>query len=340
MGATVSTNKLAAAFTANNGKIFYVLFEESFEKNCHPHTPSWCCVAIGELAQVLRVIFISGSSCEGGMRKGAGGRDITPEGYIAGWLKQLANPVEFTDRPIELESSDSWRSTVPKEQLAKVCEKLNKVGHADVATALEAGQKVQVSLFEDAELLSGMYDSILLGAWRVIGDTPLYANRVPELGHLPTKAKGGKQDLPRFYKVSPRTADILIEGSDGQWRCEGWAYSYVASFVAGLWEAELSEPGSYRARIKAYRDAIKSADLIPKQGVKVVVDTTVTLEKYQERAVRGLIADAPHILAGSDVQFDVPEDDHMLFRVTNLPPKCTTWSITERSPAKQQSLLA
>ena len=41
MGSTVSTNKLAAAFKTNSGKTMYVLFEETYESNCYPRTPSW-----------------------------------------------------------------------------------------------------------------------------------------------------------------------------------------------------------------------------------------------------------------------------------------------------------
>ena len=40
MGSTVSTGKLAAAFKATSGKIMYVLFEETYEANCYPRTPS------------------------------------------------------------------------------------------------------------------------------------------------------------------------------------------------------------------------------------------------------------------------------------------------------------
>ena len=40
MGSTVSTGKLAAAFRATGGKIMYVLFEETYEANCYPRTPS------------------------------------------------------------------------------------------------------------------------------------------------------------------------------------------------------------------------------------------------------------------------------------------------------------
>ena len=84
MGSTVSTNKLAAAFKTTSGKTMYVLFEETYESNCYPRTPRWGCLMMGEIANTMRGIFRSAGSCEGGMLKGAGGRDISPEGYIQG----------------------------------------------------------------------------------------------------------------------------------------------------------------------------------------------------------------------------------------------------------------
>ena len=97
MGATVSTGKLAAAFATAAGKIIYVLFEQTYEKNCHPHRPEWSCTFIGSIEMAMKWIFLSASSCEGGMLQNRSGQ-ITPEGYIAGWLKELASPVEFQDQ--------------------------------------------------------------------------------------------------------------------------------------------------------------------------------------------------------------------------------------------------
>lgn len=77
MGATVTTGKRAAAFKAPSGQNFYVLFEETYEKNCTPHTPHWNCILFGDLIAAMERIFRHASACEGGMLQGRGG-SITP----------------------------------------------------------------------------------------------------------------------------------------------------------------------------------------------------------------------------------------------------------------------
>jgi hypothetical protein len=92
MGATVVTSKTVAAFrNPKNGDVIYVLFEQSYEKNCYPHTPSWDCRAIGTFEQVFRRVFMSGSSCEGGSLQVRGG-NTKPETYIKGWRICFSEP--------------------------------------------------------------------------------------------------------------------------------------------------------------------------------------------------------------------------------------------------------
>jgi len=53
MGATVTTGKRAAAFTAPSGQNIYVLFEQTYEKNCTPHSPHWNCILFGDISAQL-----------------------------------------------------------------------------------------------------------------------------------------------------------------------------------------------------------------------------------------------------------------------------------------------
>ncbi|MPQ69430.1 hypothetical protein [Pseudomonas sp. MWU12-2323] len=342
MGSTVSTGKLVAVFTAYSGKRFYVMFEETYESNCFPRTPRWSCYAIGDLNAVMKAIFEAGSHCEGGMLKGAGGRDVTPEGYIAGWLKELSNPVEFTDRPIKLESGASFNASIPNGQLESAKAKLISLGRDDIASVLEEGKSANFSLYGGAELVAALYDGKAMGPWRIIksGETPLCGARSPDLGYDPVKAKAFGLDVPRFYKISENDTSRLIQGSDGNWRCEGWDYSYVARYVKTLWEAELREPGSYRARIKAYREAVKSAPCIPKHGVRIVVDTNIALQEYDQGIVNRATTQLPHTTIGNEVRLEMPEEASMLYFVTGLPVSCTKWVITDSAPTEQLCLLA
>ena len=105
MGATITTGKRAAAFRTNAGDVRYVLYEQTYCKNTYPHTPRWECGAIGSVEQVLRYVFRGAADCEGGMLRSQSG-PLTPEGYIAGWLVELAAPRRIVDREIPLEVED------------------------------------------------------------------------------------------------------------------------------------------------------------------------------------------------------------------------------------------
>ncbi|MBB3105449.1 hypothetical protein [Azomonas macrocytogenes] len=50
----------------------------------------------------------------------AGGRAITPEGYIVGWLKELENPVELDDYKFDLSVTDGWSVVIGSDDFAKV----------------------------------------------------------------------------------------------------------------------------------------------------------------------------------------------------------------------------
>ena len=342
MGSTVSTGKMAAAFTPASGIPCYLLFEETYEKNCYPHTQSWSCVAMGSLEAVVRIVFLSGSSCEGGSLQGANGRYITPEGYIAGWLSELANPVAFTDRTITLDAVSRYNPSIPSEQLGTAMAKLIALGRQDIAKELGQGNTVSLSLHSDCQVLVALYDRTTMAPWRIIQshDVPLTGTRTPALGYAPEKAKLYDLTMPRFYKIKELDDNRLIQAEDGSWSCAGWEYACVANYVTNLWETELCEPGTYRARIKAYREAIRGAPYIPAHGVKVVVDTTIVIEDYEQGSVDRTVAALPSTRDGNVLRFEVPTDDSMLYRVTALPAKCTKWIITESAPTEQLSLLA
>lgn len=327
MGATVTTDKAAAAFKAVNGKVMYVLFEKTYEKNCHPHTPEWGCFFIGEIGAAMRGVFLHASSCEGGMLQNRNGR-ITPEGYISGWLEKLADPVEFRDRTITLKANDEWNAAVPNDSLEKVSQKLAALGRQDLLDTLTGGS-IELSLYADADLLANLYDGSVLAPWRIIRGSaaPIYGVLNADLGYAPTSAKTYDVYVPNALKVDGENR--LIQGEDGAWRCQGWEYSIVQSYICRLWEAELREPGSYRKRIKVFRDALKTAPLMP-QGVKVVVNRTIPLDSsYQQGNVEKMSKESVAVTTASGFEIAIPAipdpDDNLLWHLMQLPVACTSW---------------
>jgi hypothetical protein len=152
MGSTVSTGKLAAAFKTTSGTTIYALYEQTYESNCYPHTPSWGCILLGDISAALRGIFRSASSCEGGMLKGAGGRDISPEGYVAGWIKELANPYQFGDRNIDVFIAAGYSAPLVHDQMESTKARMIAKGFELEATKLENGERLSLSLYEHGEL--------------------------------------------------------------------------------------------------------------------------------------------------------------------------------------------
>ncbi|MCF5381983.1 hypothetical protein GIW05_00405 [Pseudomonas syringae] len=339
MGSTISTAKLVAAFPSVSGAPFYVMYEESYESNVHPRTPRWSCVALGSLERIMRRIFASGSSCEGGMLKGSSGRDISPEAYISGWLKELANPVICQDHTITLEAGNSWRSAIPDSELENTMARLVSLGRQDIATELEEKKSIKLSLHAESALIEALYVGGSMSPWRIIPDTSAHhwEKRIPELGYAPAKTKVFDVKVPRFYKINPNEHNRLILDEGGQWRCAGWDYSIVGSYVVGLWESEMLEPGSYRTRIKAYREALKGSPYLPKLGVKIVIDTSVELKGWQKSTLDKVFANVPHNATGSQVRLDVPEDSSDLYSVFQLN-ECITWEVRECDAAEQPCL--
>ena len=327
MGATISTAKLAAAFKADNGNTYYVLFEQTYEKNCYPHTPSWSCVSIGSLATVLQRVFGSAAACAGGGLRVRGGLS-SPQQYIADWLVELANPVLMHNVNFSLKIGEDFYAPIPKEKANGILKDLTEKGHEQIAQVLQAGGSCDGSIYANPDLVEAVYGNRYTAPWRIIRVTPLHAGRVPELGYCPEPSKAAVPPPPAILKVDRETR--LIQQEDGAWRCVGWEYQAIGDFVQSLWEQELREPGTYHKRIKAFTKAMQEAPSIH-SGMKVVVDMQVPLaSKWAHENREGL--QEKHLI-GIEVtpnargfEFSAPTNNpKALYHVCALPRECTTW---------------
>lgn len=339
MGSTVSTAKLAAAFATPQGP-FYVLFEQTYEKNVHPHESRWGCVAIGEVTHVMEKVFRSAAACEGGMLKGASGRDITPEGYIAGWLKELSCPVEYHDHDVVLECSSSYRAAIPEEKLQAALTTLAGLGRQGIASKIRSGERVSLSMHEDGKLIQELYETLSLAPWRIIQSymMPICGARREDLGYQPAKANGFDMTMPSFRKISETEQSLLMQKPDKRWVCNGWSSGYMSDYVNNLWKVELKEPGSYRARIKAFRSAMKNAPLIPNAGVEIIVDTSVEVRRYESGVIKSALDAMQHVREGSIVRIPVHSSCPLDYHATALPAECTSWMIPGSDEMVQNSL--
>lgn len=332
MGSTVSTGKLIGAFKGPTGDPVYVMFEQTYDTNTCPRTPRWSARMIGDVAATLKNIFLSAASCEGGMLQGAGGRYITPEGYIAGWLTELSNPVDMPDLSFELAVGKYWQAAIPEDSFEKAKERLMLTSAGRIINALSTGS-VSASLHADCEALAAIFDGINIWASQIIKahHVPEHGQRNPALGYKPTKGKVRQLDTPRFAKIHDDMGSYLILDKDGDWRCEGGGHSYIGDLVRNLWQDELREPGSYRTRIKAYRAAMDSASIVQRQSTMIVVSMNSNLNEWQHETVDRVLRETPHTIVGDEVHIPVPTDYNQLYWVAGLPEQCTKW-VLERAP--------
>ena len=159
MSSTITTGRVAAAVQADNGKKLFLLFEESYSSNVHPHTPSWDCMGLGALPATMETIFDLAASCEGGMLRNRSGR-LTPEGYIGSWLKQLANPLVLQRTELHLSVGDGSYDTIHTSRLNEAVALLAKADRPRQANELHDGRAVTLDLVRDANAVLTLLDGL------------------------------------------------------------------------------------------------------------------------------------------------------------------------------------
>jgi hypothetical protein len=325
MGATVTVGKKVAAFKANNGKVGYVLFEETYEKNCYPHNPHWSCVGIGYLDDVMTRIFAMASSCEGGGLQGRGGY-ITPEGYISGWLNELAEPLEMPNFKNKVAFGSNFYATIPESLRERVLKGLEEEGFNEQAKAL-CVDGFEATLHDDIDVLRAIYVKHRneLGPWRFISSSFAIAHYMPyckELGYTPLKDKTYQTSVPKMFEV--HTERLAVEQPDGVFRVDGASYWCTAMFIASYGLTELAHPGTFRKSIKAFRESVKIA---PKASDDTVIVVSMNGLPEDQRYRRGLVQMVADALGKTSTEFETTlgdirrvatSDNDLMYNLTSL----------------------
>ena len=338
MSTTYSTGRrISAARTATG--IVYAMFEETYESNVFPQHPKWHCVGIGRLEATLKAIFDRSSSCEGGMVKTRHGA-ITPEGYVASWLSELANPHAMRADTTVLESGEGWRCCFPTKDLAEACTNLVAAWWIDEAAALERDGRLTLRLPADAALASALVEACGCNPWRVMGPgiaPEEHDPRDPSLGHAP--AKSARWTMPVVDAMFAHGDTMVMRAPDGAWRLAGPAYHLVGSYVAGLWREEATEPGHHTAKARAYRKAIAGSPRIA-DGTRVLVDPGLaTEEKWWIAEGIERLRGSEGITAPAGEPFEVMVTGENGYEVCGLG-ECCTWLVRDARPAvaRQEAL--
>jgi hypothetical protein len=344
MGATVTCGKLVSGFKRFNGTIVYCLYEQMFEKNVYPHTPRWSAVAMGSYADVMKFVFSGAACCEGGMLQTTRGQ-TAPETYLEGWKRAFNQPVDLPDCTIRLKISDAWSGALVRSEWPQVKDILHKLGRDDLATELDEGREVELSLHSDAEALAAIYGiNSPLGPWRILqrGDTSSNVNKdlVPE-------PVIGKVKMPsyRLYMLSAKENELLQSVDGGPWQVVGWAYSAVADFVRHVaYPAEMACTGSAKAMIAAYRKMTQGTPMAPKDTLLTVTISPEGVEKWKIDAARRLAVALGRAEEGGpyresfmvsleEMETSDPErGKHIVYHAAHLDAKQATWRVPEAVP--------
>lgn len=134
-----------------------------------------------------------------------------------------------------------------------------------------------------------------------------------------------------------------MQCSDGKFRMAGERYSVTAHFIEQYAATEMTYPGTYRKSIKAFREAVKTAQ---KAGDETKVFVTMDGLDPSEKYLRKLIQDATVALGKSKTDFVVNLSDlrsasnnqnHLLYGITSLSVLVWEPQITS-TPTEQQTL--
>jgi hypothetical protein len=145
-------------------------------------------------------------------------------------------------------------------------------------------------------------------------------------------------DTPRFLRVREGHYHLAAQDANGDWRGDA-SHCFMNSFITNLWKSELAEPLTYRGKIKAYREAIKNAQVMP-SNAKVVIDTKAVTDRYHQESVDWVLANNPHTKHGDEIHVELPTDYTALYRVATLNEKFARYVFTGNAPAQQLDLLA
>jgi hypothetical protein len=338
MGATVTTGRRVGAFASPAGKTIYVLFEETYEKNCYPHTPHWSCTGIGEIKDVIRRIFAYGSSCEGGMLQNRSGH-ITPEGYIRSWFEELEAPYELRDFEVALKVGTGLYSTITSGMMDRVSDVLTGIGRRDILTSLLAGETFTLGFQKDADVVLALYglnggEKALLSPWLIVHAHHLptrETDRDARLGYSQKVSAAGTATStdPVVFRVGRE--DCFVLQTDGSLRPAGWAYNLVGNFVEELWAEEMRVPHTFSRRIKAFRERVESAPRLSPDELRVTVDTTVPLkEAYESRNIAEFQRDFQESVTGAVFEFKPTAEN--FDRILRLPDACVRLELKGGQP--------
>lgn len=262
MGATVTTGKAVMAFQTKN-EVIYILYEETYEMNCHPHIPHWGCFAIGNYKQVMTNVYGRASAAAGGDLNNRAG-DLIPETYLRGWNLAFHKPMMFNNRDVSFRILERtrWMDGIESSRAGGVYDVLKATNRLDVWKKLiSEDDKVTLSLYDDIDLIVSLFGvNGVEPPWRIIDAHSHHGMEC--LGFIPEKCNGGKfpATMNRLVMLKSKYSDNFLEmQSDGSFANPRSKWSVIGNYVKNqAYECEMIERGLGVKHIQAFREVLSN----------------------------------------------------------------------------------
>jgi hypothetical protein len=347
MSYTVSTGKLVAALVRADGEIVYVLFERTHESNVFPQTPNWNCICIGTYSEVMLRVFRLATSCEGGSLKGSGNRDIKPENYIAGWQRELAEPVRMDDCNITLKVGGQYSSLIKEDKVEDVISVLRQIGRNELADALRNDDRVVISLYQDVDVVLALFGvDKMFSAWRVLNHSCTMTMRHPEFGPVP-RIENSKPPMVRVLAAKGSIfTEMVVQVEDGVWQQWGADYSALGKYMLEVvYPCEMKHTGCHKRLIANFRNACSTAQEVPDSTKLKLIRNAEDASSWNRENFDKLVSKLGGV--SDAIEFDCTVADlkaveNGMYELTHLQSSQIVWNIQTMptQPVSQLSLLA
>jgi hypothetical protein len=329
MGSTVTVAKQVATYSDARGRDFFLLLEQTYEKNCYPHTPRWGAIAFGEIETVLARIFDGAKYTVGGLLQGPSGA-ILPESYVSSWLKELKSPyVLNVDKLVHLQLKDITSfftgETPESEKRETFLLELEQAGFSAKANEIRTTGSAWVDVYQEADAVTVFCR--FAATWHVFDQKNLSSAILEDGGYNPKKSKDRPNiRMPGCYKVKDEYGDVtyIDMNDDGDMTFLGSYFAVVEKFTTEYVHQELTNPGYFTTLILALRQHLEnvSEDV---SGLVLSFDPGKVKATYWQEQV-----DQVASIVGDGMRVDLvpPETMHYL---TSFFPEAVTLKQVEQS---------
>jgi hypothetical protein len=331
MSSTIITGKAAAAFrNAKTGEVIYLLFQQSYEPNCHPHFERWTCKMIGNATEALQYVFMMAAYCEGGSYQVKSGM-TKPETFIKSWRISLSEPFRMDDLEIELRlGGTSMDDPIPDTQVEASIAALERIGRGDLVEALKVGP-VKVSLHGDSDILTALYGvGTNLPLWKVIDGLKGLGYADASLA-LPLAKRDIKAPRAQVYAVDNHNFVGSIDG--GPLKHLGWRDTAVGTYIRDVvCPIELQSSFSCYRLIREFRDACNEAPELPDETAITVTPANAEHSYYVDNAKKlavklGLYADADAVPESYETTLGIVRELKEEYLLSALEDQQVQWAI-------------